>query len=106
MPANPEQTRCFKNLWDYGLIYSGDTFDGVVEEIEKDRDGCAGFASYDAGFTPVQHLEHQIEKRKEELQWKIAKLGFLGALLGAILGTIVPKIPGIIRRWLFEQFAG
>ena len=105
MPANSEQTRCFKNLWDYDLIYSGDILDGVVEEIEKDRNECSGFASYDAGFTPEQHLEHQIEERKEKLQWKIAKLGFMGALLGAIVGTIALKIPGIIK-WLLEQVAG
>ena len=38
MPADPEQTRCFKNLWvEYDLTYVRDDFHGVVEEIERDR---------------------------------------------------------------------
>ena len=89
MPAHPEQTRCFKNLWDYDLIYVGDTFDGVIEEIGRNRDDCPGFLPYEAGLTPAQHLESQVEQRKEKLQWRIAKLGFWGALLGGIAGTIL-----------------
>lgn len=92
MPAHSEQTRCFKNLWDYDLIYSGDTFDGVIDEISRSRDECSGFVSYEAGFNPAQHLENQIEQRKEKLQWRIAKLSFLGAILGAIVGTIILTI--------------
>jgi hypothetical protein len=98
MPAHPEQTRCFKNLWDYDLIYTGDDFHGVVEEIERERNQCPGFASHEAGFTPEQHLEHQIEQRKEKLQWRIAKLGFYGALLGGIAGTIIIAV----LKWLFK----
>jgi len=30
-----------------------------------------------------------LEKRKENLQWRIAKLGFWGALLGGIAGAII-----------------
>ena len=98
MPANSERTRCFKNLWDYELHYSGDTFEGVFEELERLRDECSGFAPYEAGFTPAQHLERQIEQRKEKLQWRIAKLGFLGALLGGLVGSVIfPEL-----RWLVE----
>lgn len=89
MPPHPEQTQCFKKLWDYGLIYVGDTFDGVIEEIERSRDDCTGFLPYEAGLTPDQHLESQKEQREEKLQWRIAKLGFCGALLGGIAGTLI-----------------
>ncbi len=98
MPAHSEQTRCFKNLWDYDLHYSGDTFDGVVDEIGRSRDDCSGFAPYEAGLHPGKHLENQLEMRKEKLRWRIAKLGFWGALLGGIVGTI---ILGALK-WLFK----
>jgi hypothetical protein len=98
MPAHPDRTRCFKNLWDYDLHYLGDSFDGVVEEIGRPRDDCPGFASYEAGFTPEQQLEHQIEQRKEKLQWRIAKLGFFGAILGGIAGTVILAI----LKWVLE----
>ena len=42
MPAHPEQTRCFKDLWDYELHYSGDLFQGVVEELGRPRGECPG----------------------------------------------------------------
>ena len=98
MPAHSEQTRCFKNLWDYDLHYLGDTFDGVIEEISQPREDCPGFAVYEAGFSPAQHLENQVDKRKEKLQWRIAKLSFLGAILGGIIGTIIVTV----IRWLFK----
>jgi len=100
MPVHPEQTRCFKNLWDYDLNYTGGTFDGVIEEIERGRNNCAGFLPYEAGLTPAQHLESQIEQRKEKLQWRIAKLGFWGALLGGIAGTILLQF----LKWLNAFF--
>jgi hypothetical protein len=98
MPAHSEQTRCFKNLWDYDLIYSGDSFDGVIEEIRQLRDNCPGFGLYEAGFSPAQHFENQIEHRKEKLQWRIAKLSFLGAISGGIVGTIILAL----LKWLFK----
>ncbi len=98
MPANPEQTQCFKNLWtQYDLMYAAASFGGVVEEIGRDRKPCQGFTVYEAGFTPEQHLEHPIDRRKEKLQWRIAKLGFLGALLGGIVATALA-----ILKWAFE----
>ena len=98
MPAHSEQTRCFKRLWDYDLIYSGDTIDGVIDEISRARDECPGFAPYESGFNPAQHLENQVDQRKEKLQWRIAKLSFLGAILGGIVGTIVLAV----LKWLFK----
>ncbi|MBN1291131.1 MAG: hypothetical protein JXB48_04760 [Candidatus Latescibacteria bacterium] len=101
MPAHSEQTRCFKNLWIYDLIYSGDTFNGVIEEIERNRDDCPGFLPYEAGLTPAQHLESQLEKRKEKLQWRIAKLGFWGALFGGIVGTLLYQFFNWLIKFIF-----
>ena len=64
MPAHAEQTRCFKKLGDYDLHYAGDSFAGVIEEIERSRDDCPGYMAYEAGFTPAQHQEIQLEQRK------------------------------------------
>jgi len=76
MPSSPERIRCFKNLWDYDLCYTGDDFQGVIDELESPRDKCLGFVAYDAGYSPAQHLEHEIERRRDKLQWRIAKLSF------------------------------
>ncbi|MHB9072419.1 MAG: hypothetical protein ACYC6G_02720 [Desulfobaccales bacterium] len=70
----------------------------MIDEISQPRDECSGFASYEAVFNPAQHLENQIEQRKEKLQWRIAKLSFLGAILGGIVGTIILTI----LRWLLK----
>ena len=64
MPAHPERTRCFKNLWDYDLYYSGDTFAGVIEEIERSRDNCPGFMLYEARLSPERHLEIWVDRMK------------------------------------------
>lgn len=91
MPSNYEQTRCFKDLWEYDLHYIGNSFDGVIDEIKINRNSCRGFIPYEPGFTPEQHIEIQLENRKEKLQWKVAILGFLGSLLGGIIVTIISK---------------
>lgn len=70
-----------------------------MAEVETDRSECTGFAAYEAGFTPEQHLEHQIEGRKEKLQWRIAKLGFYGGLVGGALGAT----GSAVLKWLFER---
>lgn len=93
MPANPEQAFCYKNLWvNYDLSYSGDSLIGVIEELQEDRDQCSGFLSYEAGFAPEQHIEHQIELRKERLQWKIARFSFFGGFVGGVAATILKWI--------------
>jgi hypothetical protein len=61
MPAHPERTRCVKKLWAmYDLTYLGDCFQGVIDELERPRDGCKGFFSYQPGFTPEEHRQFQI----------------------------------------------
>jgi hypothetical protein len=88
MPSNPERTRCHRNLWViYDLTYTGDSLDGVFEEIERPRDKCPGFFQYESGFAPDQHFQRRDEKQREKLQWRIAILGFGGALIGAIVGS-------------------
>lgn len=98
MPSHPEGTRCFKNLWDYDLHYVEDSFDGVLEELSRPREACRGFLQYSAGRTPAEHLEQEVEDRKGKLQWRVAKLGFWGALLGAALGTL---LAGLVQ-WLLK----
>jgi hypothetical protein len=96
MPARSERTRCFKNLWEYDVHYTGDSWPGVKEEIEASRDDCPGFRKYDAGFDPASHLEHQVEDRQQAMTWRIARLGFWGAMLGGAISAAV----GALIAWL------
>ena len=101
-----DQIRCFKSLWEYEAHYTGDSWEGVRHELWSDertatlraRDDCGGFRIYQAGFSPPQHLERQLEDRRQDTQWRIAKLGFWGALLGGAFGT---GIVGLIS-WLIS----
>jgi hypothetical protein len=96
MPMIPESARCFKNLWDYDLTYSGDSLEGVIDELGRDRSRCPGFVNYEAGFTPVQHLDRLDQQRDNKLQWRIAKIGFWSAVVGGIVGAIVTAILGLL----------
>lgn len=66
MPAHPERTRCYKNLWDYDLLYTGDNWDGVLDELKRTREQCSGFTPYEAGFTPKQHLAAQQRRMADD----------------------------------------
>ena len=77
----------------------------MIEELGRPRDECPGFASYEAGFTPGQHLENQVEQRRETLQWRIAKLGFWGALLGGAAGALLVGAAGTILATLKRLLA-
>jgi len=93
MPANPEKARCYQNRWvDYELGYSGDSIDGVAEELKTSRDDCGGFINHEPGSTPQQHLDRQEQLRKERVQSRIALLAFLGALLGALIPSILSRL--------------
>lgn len=93
MPADPEQTGCYRNCWtDYDLTYSGDSLNGVFEELGRPRQKCPGFFQYEPGFTPAQDLERQEERRREQVQWRTAKVGFWGAFLGALIGVVLPSL--------------
>lgn len=97
MPANPERTRCFQDCWvDYDLSYVGDSFDGVLEELDANRNKCQSFIQYESGFTPAEHLEREEQRRRERIQLRIAKWGFLGGLIGALVGSTLPSF----WKWL------
>lgn len=107
MPSHPEQTTCLKNLWDYDLHYSGDSWEGVLSELETPRDKCQGFLQYEAGLSPAKHIERQEQERRERFeqqeqerrerfQFKAALLSFFGGLSGALIGAFGSNLP----RWL------
>lgn len=103
MPVHYQDTGCFRNLWPlYDVTYSGNAVEGIFDELQRSRKDCAGFAAYESGYTPAQHLERLEERRKERFQWRIAKLGFVGALTGALIGSILPHVPHwIAAAWNF-----
>ena len=86
--TNPGGTSCARNLWT-GMH-------GVYEEINRPRQKCPGFLQHEAGYSPAQHFELQEQRRRERLQWRIAMLGFFGAVLGAFIGSFLRDIP----HWL------
>ena len=97
MPTHSEQTECFRSLWvEYDLTYFEPSLEGVLDELLRCRDNCPGFFPYESGFTPAQHLERQAGRRREKLQWQIARLGFFGALLGALIGSVLSNL----LRWV------
>lgn len=61
-----------------------------------------GFAAYESGYNPAQHLHRLEQKRQERFQWRIARLGLVGALTGALIGSILPHVPHwIAAAWNF-----
>ena len=74
----------------YDLTYTGASWEGVVEELERSRDKCPGYFAYQAGLTPVEHKERQEQRRRERLQWQTtgltAGLSFISGIIGALIG--------------------
>jgi len=91
-----EGVRCSKRLWvDFDLSSAQDkdvVFFEMYDELERSRRRCGGFFKYEPGFDPAAHLQRQEEVRKEHLQWRIAKLGFVGALFGGAIGVLLVKL--------------
>jgi hypothetical protein len=101
MPGNAEQTDCFKGLWrDYSGVSFGSPLDGVFDEVKRSRKSCPGFFQHEYGFTPAQHLDRQEQRRREQVNWKIARLGFFAGVLGAFLGSFLRDLPHwIVSLW-------
>lgn len=57
MPAHPERTRCFRDLWGYDLHFVGDSWDEVKCELDQPRDNCRGFEIHESGISPKWHLD-------------------------------------------------
>ena len=58
MPLDPEETRCFRGLWKgYDPDWTGCDGDGFVEQIERPRDDCDGFAPHEEGMPPLELLK-------------------------------------------------
>jgi hypothetical protein len=79
------------------LHYVDYSWGTVKDELYENRDECSGFAQYEAGYTPEQHLGRQDQHRREEFQRKTAWLGFWGAVVGGLTVAVV--------RWITSQFS-
>jgi hypothetical protein len=101
MPANPELTRCARSRWtEYELTYPSNSLDGVFEVIDRPREGCPEFLQHEGGYTPAQHFELQEQRRRERHEWRIARLGFFGGVLGAFIGSFLRDIPHwVVSLW-------
>jgi hypothetical protein len=86
MPFHPGQTRCFRDLWKgYDPEWMGFDGKGFVDQIERARDRCSGFAPYEVGYTPaevIKQLAMRGVRRKSE----------------AKRGPGHPKVPNVAKR--------
>jgi hypothetical protein len=60
MPRDARRMSCSKGLWEYDHRLGSK--DDLIDEIERSRDDCTGFAPYERGLTPAI-LRKQIEDR-------------------------------------------
>lgn len=101
LPAGAVLTNCRKNRWaGYELTYVEPHLDGVFDEIEKDRKKCSGFFRYEPGFTPIQHLERQEQKRRERLQYKIVIFSLVAGAVGGIVSSLLRSFASTAWRWI------
>ena len=89
-----DEMRCYKDQWATGYVEGSIGDEDLDRELREDRRDCRYFVQYEPNFTPAEHLDRQDERRKERLQWKIALLGFAGALIGSFLGKFLPTFSG------------
>jgi hypothetical protein len=70
LPSDIEWTRCFKNVWKYNPERS---INYLIEQKERPRDDCSGFASFEVGYTPAE----LIKRIEERTLWEkmLARLG-------------------------------
>src|SRR6266849_319499 len=72
LPCSPEELKnlnCTRSLWvDYELTYLDGSTQGIFDELERERRGCAGYLKYRPGFSPSEHRDLLLKRmdRKEK----------------------------------------
>ena len=85
---------CYRDQWTTKDVERFIEDGNLDRELHADRRDCRYFFQYEPNFTPEEHRDRQDERRKERLQWRIALLGFAGALLGGLIGTFLTAFFG------------
>ncbi len=87
LPCSPDELtnlNCTRSLWvDYDLTYNSDSVQGIFEELEQDRRGCAGYLKYRPGFSPSEHRDLLLKRMDSKEKLKFAVLGGIVTLFFA-----------------------
>ncbi|SRR6266404_647432 len=87
LPCSPEELtdlNCTRSLWvDYDLTYVDGSAQGIFDELEQDRRGCAGFLRYRPGFSPSEHRDLLLKRMDSKEKLKFAVLGGIVTLFFA-----------------------
>lgn len=75
---------CHKRLWNWE---DDAPINIIVWETDQLRYGCRGYRRYSPGRSPKDHLALEDEGRSVRLQIVLGFLSFLGAMIGAWIGS-------------------
>src|SRR6266849_5049259 len=86
-PCSPEELKnlnCTRSLWvDYELTYLDGSAEGIFDELQRERRGCAGYLKYRPGFSPSEHRDLLLKRMDSKEKLKFAVLGGIVTLFFA-----------------------
>lgn len=78
---------CQRNCWvEYELIYAGPSYQGLQDELAKDRTSCEEFFPHRPGYSPDEHRALQEKEKERRERWILAALSRLPKWLTSLLG--------------------
>ena len=86
LPCSPEELtnlNCTRSLWvDYDLNLRNSA-QGIFDELQRERRGCAGYLKYRPGFSPSEHRDLLLKRMDSKEKLKFAVLGGIVTLFFA-----------------------
>ncbi len=99
LPCSPEELtnlNCTRSLWvDYDLTYFDGSAQGIFDELEQDRRGCAGYLRYKPGFSPSEPRNLLLKGMDSKEKLKFAVLGGIAGGIVTLFFTWIAKHLGL-----------